>query len=125
MLRRRLLSFKYAFKGIAYLFVSQPHARFHAVAAIAVVLLGLWLQIDRTDWALLTLSIGGVLMAEAFNTALEELTDLVSPEYHLLAGRTKDVAAGAVLLFAMAALVVGGLIFIPKLLQWWMSTGTY
>ena len=118
MLRRRLLSFKYAFQGVAYLFVSQPHARFHGLATIIVVILGFWLQVDRTEWSLLTLSIGGVLMAEAFNTALEELTNLVSPEYHLLAGRTKDVAAGAVLLFSMAALIIGGLIFLPKLLHW-------
>ena len=125
MLRRRLLSFKYAFNGVAYLFASQPHARFHALAVLVVALLGFWLRVDRTEWCLLTLCIGGVLMAEAFNTALEELTNLVSPEYHLLAGRTKDVAAGAVLLFSLAALIVGGLIFLPKLLRWWVGVGGY
>ena len=119
MLRRRLLSFKYAFQGLAYLFKSQPHARFHALAALVVVLVGYWLEVDRTEWCLLTLSIGGVFMAEAFNTALEELTNLVSPDHHPLAGRTKDVAAGAVLLFAAAALVVGAFIFLPKLVRLW------
>ena len=119
MIRRRLLSFKYAFQGLAYLFRSQPHARFHALAATLVIGLGWWLRINRTEWCLLTLCIGSVLAAEAFNTALEELTNLVSPDYHELAGRAKDVAAAAVLLTAFAALIVGSLVFIPKLTDWW------
>lgn len=119
MIRRRLLSFKYAFQGLAYLFRSQPHARFHVLAAAVVIALGWWLRIDRTEWCLLTLCVGSVLAAEAFNTALEELTNLVSPEYHELAGRTKDVAAAAVLLTAFTALVIGSVIFLPKLTDLW------
>lgn len=116
-MRRRLASFKYAWQGIVYLFRSQPNARFHALAAVGVVSLGLWLGVDRTEWAVLTLAIGSVIAAEAFNTALEELTNLVSPDYHELAGRAKDAAAAAVLLAALAAALAGGFIFVPKLLS--------
>ena len=117
MWRRRMLSFKYAIAGLRYFFRSQVHARIHLGAALVVVLLGGWLQVDRTEWLLLTLCTGSVLVAEALNTALEELTNLVSPDHHELAGRTKDVAAGAVLLAALIALVVGAGIFLPKLID--------
>jgi diacylglycerol kinase len=73
------------------------------------------LEISRTDWLAVVLAIGLVLVAEATNTALEELVNFVSPEYHKQAGIVKDVAAGAVLLAAIIALVVGLLVFIPPI----------
>ncbi|GAA4390583.1 diacylglycerol kinase [Hymenobacter koreensis] len=122
--RREVASFGYALKGIRTALASEPHLRFHAVAAVLVVTLGLWLRLPRHDWALLLLAIGAVWTAELINTALETLVNLVSPEYHPLAGRTKDVAAGAVLVAALVAGVVGLLILGPPLwarLQLWLT----
>ncbi|KAA9333500.1 diacylglycerol kinase family protein [Hymenobacter busanensis] len=97
--------------------------RFHAWATVAVVALGLWLPLSRHDWAVLALAIGAVWTAEMLNTALETLVNLVSPDYHPLAGRVKDIAAGAVLLMGIAAAAVGLLILGPPLWaavqQWW------
>ena len=80
-----------------------------------MVKLGWWLHISEGEWAMLVLAIGMVLAAEAFNTAIEIDIDLTSPEYHPYARDTKDVAAGAVLITVIVAIVVGCIIFIPKL----------
>lgn len=122
MIRKRLLSFKYALQGLKDLFRSQPNARIHAFAAVGVLAMAAWLRLGITDWALLLLCIFGVLAAEAFNTAIEYLTDLVSPEYHKLAGKTKDVAAAAVLLSAIGAALVGLVVLGPKL---WLRLSTF
>jgi diacylglycerol kinase len=115
MLKKRLNSFRYAFAGIADLVGSQPNAKIHLLAAVVVVCAGFYLEIDRMEWCLVALAIAFVLAAEAFNTALEHLTDLVSPSHHPLAGRAKDVAAAAVLLAAIGAATVGVLVFLPKI----------
>ena len=114
-LKKRAQSFQYAFRGIAELFKSQPNARIHLVAAAMVVLAGFYFQISRTEWIAVTLCIFGVLSLEAVNTAIEHLTDLVSPGFHPLAGKAKDVAAAAVLLVAIGAVVVAGIIFSPRI----------
>lgn len=116
LLKKRIDSFRYAFKGLADLFISQPNARIHGIAAIIAIILGIILGLSKTEWCLVILSIFAVLAAEAFNTALEYLTDLVSPEHHVLAGKTKDVAAAGVLLTAFGALIIGTIIYLPKLL---------
>ena len=107
MLRKRLKSFKYAFQGIKDLLVSQPNARIHFLAMIIVIAAGLFFSLSFAEWALISITIAFVFSAEAFNTALEHLTDLVSPDQHPLAGKTKDVAAAAVLLMAIAAAIIG------------------
>lgn len=116
-MRRRLQSFVDAGRGVWQVFRTQANARIHAGAVVAVVALGLWLRIDGGEWALLVLSMTGVLAAEAINTAVEYLVDLVSPEHRQLAGWAKDAAAGAVLLAAIGAAVVGGLVLGPRLLS--------
>ncbi|MEO1433923.1 MAG: diacylglycerol kinase family protein [Bacteroidota bacterium] len=116
MLKERLNSFKYAGKGIKTMFSSEPNARIHLVFTILVLIAGFFFQISLTEWAILVVCIGMVFGAEAFNTAIENLTDLASPELHPLAGKAKDTAAGAVLLCAIASAIAGSLIFIPKLL---------
>jgi len=118
ILKKRIDSFRFAFKGLADLFISQPNARIHAVATIVALILGGVLGLSKIEWCLIVLCIFAVLAAEAFNTALEYLTDLVSPEYHLLAGKTKDVAAAGVLLTAFGALIVGTIIYLPKVLTY-------
>jgi len=116
ILKKRIDSFRFAFKGIADLFVSQPNARIHAVAATIALILGGTLGLSKIEWCLIVLCIFAVLAAEAFNTALEHLTDLVSPDYHILAEKTKDVAAAGVLLTAFGAFIIGTIIYLPKVL---------
>ncbi|MEQ1745623.1 MAG: diacylglycerol kinase family protein [Saprospiraceae bacterium] len=111
-----LNSFRYALHGLADLFRTQPNARFHLVASVAVVAAGFWLEISRLEWIAVVLCMALVIALEAINTALEYLTDVVSPDYHPLAGKAKDVAAAAVLVAAVGAAVVGGLVFLPKVL---------
>lgn len=116
-LRRRADSFRFAFHGLADLFRSQPNARIHLLVAVAVLAAGVYFGLSRLEWAAVALCIAFVLAAECVNTALEYLTDLVSPEYHPLAGKAKDAAAAAVLLAAVGAVVVGLLIFGPRLFE--------
>lgn len=120
-----LASFRYAFAGIRYLLWTQRNARIHVVITLAAVALGLVLRIERGDWLALALITGLVFVAEGFNTALEAVVDLASPGYHPLAKIAKDVAAGTVLLAAIAAVAVGMLVFLPYLLpigQRWLAT---
>lgn len=113
MLRQRAASFGYAFRGVAAALRSEVHLRLHALATVLVLGAGLYFQLSRLEWALVALAVGLVWALELVNTAVEAVVNLVSPEYHPLAGRAKDVAAGAVLAGAAAALVVGLLVFGP------------
>ena len=115
MLKKRFNSFKFAFTGLFDLFRSQPNARIHLCFAVLACCLGFFLSINSFEWLCIIFCIGLVLSAEAFNTALEYLTDLVSPDYHPLAGKAKDAAAAGVLLVAIMAALVGAVIFLPKL----------
>lgn len=114
MIKRRILSFKYAFKGLWDLFNSQANAKIHLGVALLCLGFGWYFQLSTVEWCFVIIAIFSVLAAEAFNTALEFLTDLVSPDFHELAGRTKDVAAAGVLLVSMGAISVGLFIFLPK-----------
>ncbi len=116
MLRQRIKSFGFAFRGIFDLFRTETNARIHAAAAAVTTAAGFYFSISVTEWCLCVFAISSVLAAEAMNTGLEHLTDLVSPEYHVLAGKAKDAAAAAVLLTAAGAAIVGVLIFLPKIL---------
>lgn len=111
----RPAAFRHAFAGLAYLLRSQPNARIHAVITAIAVTLGLALGFTRIEWALLIGAIGLVWLAELFNTAVEALVDLVSPEHHRLAGASKDLAAAAVLVAALTSLLIGLLLFLPRL----------
>ena len=115
MWKHRFNSFRYAFNGILELFRAEPNARIHLVFTILVIIMGWYLEISRIEWCVVILCIASVLAAEAFNTALENLTDLVSPGQNSLAGKTKDVAAGAVLICAIGAAIAGLIIFLPKI----------
>lgn len=108
-----LRSLGFAWNGIRLLVRTQRSARIHLVFTALVVVAGLGCGLARTEWALIFLAMGLVWTAEGLNTALELLTDLVSPEYNELAGKVKDVAAGAVLLATCAAVVIGCCVFWP------------
>jgi diacylglycerol kinase len=110
-----LTSFKYAFSGVSHVLRTQRNARIHLLVALVVIVVGLWLGLNRTEWAIIALTIGSVLAAESLNTVAEAAVDLATSEYHPLAKIAKDVAAGAVLLMAMTAVVVGLLILGPPL----------
>lgn len=118
LLRRRAASFGYAFRGVWAALRTEVHLWFHAAATVAVVGLGLYCGLERWEWAAVALAVGAVWCAELVNTAIEAVVNLVSPDYHPLAGRAKDVAAGAVLVMALAALAVGLLIFGPRVWVW-------
>jgi diacylglycerol kinase (ATP) len=110
-----LRSFVYAGRGLRTVLLSQHNARIHAAATLAVVAAGIALQVSRVEWLCLILAIALVWMAEALNTAFEFLCDVASPEFHPLVEKAKDVAAGAVLISALGAAVVGLLVFVPYL----------
>lgn len=108
-----LASIGYAWQGARYFFTSQRNARVQGVAALAALMLAGAVRLSRLEWIALVIVITVVLVAEITNTALEALTDLVCLELHPLVRATKDLAAAAVGLAAVAALVVGGLLFLP------------
>lgn len=115
---RLIRSFGYAIHGITSLFRHEANARIHLCAAVLVLCAGTVLGLSTSEWCAVILCIGGVFMAEGFNTAIEKLCDKVSPERDPLIKLSKDIAAGAVLLFVLAAVVVGLLIFIPHIMQY-------
>lgn len=114
--RKRLLSFKYAFRGIWSLISSEHNAWIHCFAAVCVIFTGLLVGLSRGEWFTVIGLIGLVLSAEAVNSAIEALADVVSPNYHEGIKRAKDLAAGAVLILAICAAIIGLMIFVPKLL---------
>ncbi|MDE5869730.1 MAG: diacylglycerol kinase family protein [Muribaculaceae bacterium] len=116
-IRKRIDAFGYAFCGIKQLFTKEAHAKIHLVAAILVIIAGFLFNISRIEWCLIALCVGGVFMAEGFNTAIERVCDKVSPEKNSLIKDAKDIAAAAVFLFVMAAVVVGLIVFLPKIVD--------
>ncbi len=119
--RGRRLSFRYAFHGLAICFRTQVNMRLHGLAAALAIGLGFALRIAAWEWCAVVISIAMVSMAECFNTALESVVDLVSPERRPLAGAIKDLAAAAVLAAAIGAAVIGAIIFGPKVLALWQG----
>ena len=112
----RLASFKYAFAGLRNLVKNEHNARIHLAMAITAIFFGLLLDINLTEWALVFLSIGAVLITEILNTAIEKLADFVEPKWNQKIGDIKDYGAAAVLTAAITALLIGSIIFVPKLL---------
>lgn len=116
MVKYIIISFKYAFNGVFALFKSERNMRIHSIATLVVIILGFCLKISSGEWCLIVICIGFVFTAEAFNTAIEKIVNKISPEKNDAAGLIKDISAGAVLISAIAALIIGLIIFIPKIL---------
>jgi diacylglycerol kinase len=116
-IRGRRNSFQFAFSGFFYVLKTQKNAWLHLAATVIVVLLALWLQIDRLEWLAILLVIGLVWMAEFLNTALEVIVDLASPEKHPLAKVGKDVGAASVLIAAFLAVIIGIIVLWQPLLE--------
>jgi len=115
-IKERIASFGYAFEGIFEVLKSQSNFKIHFLAAILSISAGFYFNISTLEWCLIVGCITLVFGAETFNTAIEHLTNLVSPDYHILAKKTKDAAAGAVLFIAIGAAIIGLLIFLPKII---------
>jgi diacylglycerol kinase (ATP) len=106
-----LRSFYFAGRGIVSVIVAERNMRIHLLAAVIVITMGIYFNITTAEWCLALICIGMVMAAEAFNSAIEWLTDLSKPEQHPQAGKIKDAAAGAVLLVSISAAAVGAIIF--------------
>jgi len=108
--------FGYALKGLWYASRTQLNFRVHLVCALIAVFLGYVLRISVQEWLWIMLCIGMVLIAELINTAMEIFSDIVSPGYNEKIGHVKDICAAAVLVTAGTALIIGMVIFLPKLI---------
>jgi len=113
----RIQSFQYAFEGIGHTLKTQRNAQIHVAVAAVIVLFGLYVRLNLTDWAILTLTMGFVISAEMLNTATEAAMDFATSDFHPQVKIVKDVAAGAVLVAAITAVIVGLLILGPPLFQ--------
>lgn len=114
-LKKLFKSFGYAIAGVLIAVREQQNMRIHVLAVLVVTVFGVFIGLDAVEWSIIALTYGLVLVAEMFNSALEYLIDLVSPERNPIAGKVKDVAAGAVLLAALVATCVAISIFGNKL----------
>jgi diacylglycerol kinase (ATP) len=114
-LSHRLACFRHAWLGLRWMITNETNARIHLGATITILALGGALRISRADWLWLIVAIALVWCAEALNTAIEQLANEISAEHREHLGRAKDLGAGAVLVAAMAAAVIGMLIFLPHL----------
>jgi len=113
----RLKSMPHAMRGLSIFLRTTHNMWIHIFFAIIAIFLGFILCLSSTEWVLILLAIGLVMVSEAFNTAIEIDINLTSPTYHPYARDTKDVAAGAVLLSSIISLIIGVIIFIPKLIN--------
>lgn len=120
MPKKLIKSFNYAGKGARHVLRTQRNARIHLLAGVLVGLFAWYLGVSAVELSLLVLTITLVIVSELFNTALEEMVNLIKPEEHPLAGLVKNIAAGAVLFSALGAVVVGLIIFLPRLNGGWL-----
>ena len=114
--KKLINSFKYAFKGIGSSLKSERNMKIHFAMMVLVIMAGILLNISMWEWITCLILFGLVISLEMVNTAIEIVVDMVSPEYNLKAGHVKDIAAGAVLVNAIVAFIVGLLIFLPKII---------
>jgi diacylglycerol kinase (ATP) len=114
----RLKSLAHALRGVDHVVRTQPNARLHLLVAVLVCAAGVYFRLGRSEWLWISVAITLVWSAEAFNTALELLADVLHPARHAGIGRAKDVAAAAVLIAALGAVVIGLLVFVPHLAAW-------
>lgn len=113
-LAARIRSFSFAIQGIFTFLRTEHNAWIHLIAMVIVFIFGIFLKLNPQEWCWIALAIGLVFITEMLNTAVENLTDLASPEFHPLAKKTKDIAAGAVLIAATIAVIIGLFVFLPK-----------
>ena len=115
-IKQKTIGLKYAINGLVFAFKNEINMRVHVLFTVSVIILGFVFHVSLTEWVLLFLTFGLVLSSEVFNTAVEMLLDYLAPEWHPKVGIIKDLTAGGVLVASGIALVIGLIIFIPKLL---------
>ena len=114
---KRMKSFKYAFNGMRILLREESNAWIHLCVAICVLVAGFVFKISTNEWITVILCFGFVFALELINTSIENIADFVSKEYHEMIKKTKDLAAGAVLVGSITAAVIGLIIFVPKIIE--------
>jgi diacylglycerol kinase (ATP) len=114
---KRLTSFKFAFNGIKLLFKNEANAKIHFLATVIVIIAGIIFKIKPIEWCVIIITISVVISAEGFNSAIEKLTDSIYKDKHDIAGTIKDIAAGAVLICAIGAAIIGIVIFLPYIIN--------
>lgn len=115
--KRLIKSFSYALDGLKYAFKFEQNLTVHILATIIVIIMGVMFNISLAEWAICVLAIGLVIATELINTSIEATIDLITPEYNKLAKIAKDTAASAVLVFALTAIILGLIIFLPKIIN--------
>ena len=108
-------SFKYAIEGIISSFKTERNMKIHVLVMLIVIGLSIYLKIDKIEACIIAIVIALVIGAELFNTAIETIVDMISPEKNNKAKLAKDISAGAVLIFAIGAITVGIIIFFPRI----------
>jgi len=116
MIKKQYLSFKNAFLGLFFILKSQANFRIHLFLSLLAIFLGFFLKINYYEWLVILTLITTGLVVEALNTVIEESMDLINSEWHQRIKITKDMAAGAMLIFALGSVIIAGLIFLPKIL---------
>jgi len=111
---KRLKSVGYAFKGAYLLITTEASLKVQFFIGVLMTLAGFYYQLSTTEWIIQILTIALIMALEGINTAIEEIADFVHPDYHKKIGLIKDLAAGAVFIFAIAAVIVGCIIYYPK-----------
>ena len=116
-LKKFFHSFTYPIKGLRYAYRNEQNLAVDVGVALLVLIFGFIFKINKYEWAILVLTIGLVISCELINTAIEATVDLVTEEYHPLAKVAKDTSAAAVFIFAIVAVIVGLIIFLPKFIE--------
>ena len=112
----RLKSVGFAFKGMVLLLKTEASIQLQFLIALAITFAGFYFQISTAEWVIQIAMIGLVMSIEGLNTAIESMADFIHPEHHHKIGRLKDIAAGAVLIASITAVIIGGIIYLPKML---------
>ena len=115
-IKRLIKSFGYAFSGIRMMIYQEQNAKIHLFAILIVAAAGFYFQLSALEWIAIVVVSGGVIAAEAFNTSIEALSNALSPEYNKQIKQVKDFAAGAVLMAALTSMIVGLIVFLPKIM---------
>lgn len=116
-MKDRFGSFKFAFNGLCSLFKNEHNSRIHLLATVIAIAMGIILKINLIEWSLLIIMIGIVFLSELLNSSLESLADFIEPEWNEQIRNVKDYAAAAVFISAVVSIIVGGIIFVPKILD--------
>ena len=115
--KRLIKSFGYAFSGIWQMIVQEQNAKIHLLAILIVAITGFYFHLSATEWIAIIIVSGSVFVAETFNTSIETLSNIISSEYNQNIKQVKDFSAGAVLIASFSAIIVGLIIFLPKIME--------